>query len=69
MKTGVFFRIIGKSGPSIAMAGAILLLFIAALGIGGATLTTLGPWVLLLLLVGVFLSILWATVFVLTRRR
>ena len=66
MSSGIFsmlgniFRLVGRSGPTNAIVGAVLLLTIAlVMGIG---LAVVAPYVLLLIAVGVGLSLLWAAV-------
>lgn len=60
------FKFIVKSGPGMAIAGAVLILVIAMMM--GLALSVIQPYILLFVGLGVFLSILWAIVFILTKR-
>lgn len=56
------FRFTGKSGPVIAIAGAVLVISLAI--VSGMALSQVMPIVYLFLTVGVGLSIMWGFVFV-----
>ena len=60
MISGVF-QFIGRSGPAVAIMGAIFLMALAM--IFGVGLVPIIPFAVLLVAVGIGLSLLWAFVF------